>query len=226
MPTPTLILRQATDHDISHVNLFYSQNAHPSLAVRSSDVLEETVQQGRCFVIERERDGALLAASLVLLHTSGACREAAGTRITSAVGGLGLHQILYRVRSVHEHLIGSCDSFFTAVNARNERSISNAIAVGFQDWQDAPLRICHEASARCGIGTRVLEMPAQALFIHASCVPLTISWTRLLPYSTRPVGRIVRRSSRLSQLCASFVEGHFTRSPQSSTSDLVMRPPA
>lgn len=56
--------------------------------------------------------------------------------------------------------------------------------------------------------------------------PLTISWTRLLPYSPRPVGRIVRRSSLLRQRCASFFEGHFTRSPHSSTIDLVMRPPA
>lgn len=32
-------------------------------------------------------------------------------------------------------------------------------------------------------------------------VPLTISWTRLLPYWTRPAGRIGRRSALLRQLC-------------------------
>jgi hypothetical protein len=43
-------------------------------------------------------------------------------------------------------------------------------------------------------------------------VPLTISWTRLLPYSIRPP-RIGWRSSFLSQQCASCVEGPFTRRP-------------
>lgn len=36
-------------------------------------------------------------------------------------------------------------------------------------------------------------------------VPLLISWTRLLPYSTRPPGRMGRRSSFLCQLCASSI---------------------
>ena len=56
-------------------------------------------------------------------------------------------------------------------------------------------------------------------------VPLTISWTRLLTYSTRPSGRRGRRSSFLRQRCASFVKGPCTRSPRVSTIDLVMRPP-
>lgn len=164
----SLTLRQANDHEFSHVGQFYLQNAHPSLAVRSPDVLKETVQQGRCFIIERERDGHLLAASLVLLHMRGSFREAAGTRITSALGGLGLHKILFRVRAVHEYLIGPCDSFFTAVNPRNKRSIANAVSTGFEDWQDAPTQIRQEASARCGAGTQVLALPVPALSIHAS----------------------------------------------------------
>jgi hypothetical protein len=39
-------------------------------------------------------------------------------------------------------------------------------------------------------------------------VPLTISWTRLLPYSTRLPDRIDRRSALLGQVCASGLGDH------------------
>jgi len=71
-----------------------------------------------------------------------------------------------------------------------------------------------------------LVLEQQLTIPEAASVPLTISWTRLLPYSPRARGRIVRRSSLLGQLCASFFESHFTRRPHSSTIDLVMRPSA
>ncbi len=67
---------------------------------------------------------------------------------------------------------------------------------------------------------------AKVTFLHHyTTVPLTISLTRLLPYSPRPVGRIIRRSPLLGHRCPSVFEGHFTRSPHASTIDLVMQPP-
>ena len=43
---------------------------------------------------------------------------------------------------------------------------------------------------------------AEHFQVHPT-VPLTISWTRLLPYWTRPPRRIGRRSALLRQLCES-----------------------
>ena len=68
----------------------------------------------------------------------------------------------------------------------------------FEAWvAECPLAYLsnHASDKRAVLATLLLSILAG--------VPLTISWTRLLPYSTRPSGRIGQRSSRLSQLCAS-----------------------
>ncbi len=49
---------------------------------------------------------------------------------------------------------------------------------------------------------------AEALVKLAACVPLTISWTRLLLYWARPPGRMGWQSAVLRQVCASSVCDH------------------
>ena len=162
-----LRLRQSTDRDISRVCLFYFQNRPSFLAVRSAGVLEEAVRERRCFVIEREADGCLLASSLVLSHMGGRYREAAGACITPSLGGLGLQQIMHRVRSVHEYSTEAFDAYFAAINSQNVKSIANTLDVGFHDWPEAPSQVRNEAVGRCGIGTRMLVLPAHIAVNHA-----------------------------------------------------------
>ena len=74
-------------------------------------------------------------------------------------------------------------------------------------------------------GDKTLAELAEQFSVHPT-VPLPISWTRLLSYSPRPVGRSGRRSPLLAQLCALDLGAPFTSGFRVATIDILTPPPA
>ena len=94
----------------------------------------------------------------------------------------------------------------TQENARLEVAIQ---AAHVRTWQTyGPERLQAELREdRFSTGVGRIKRLRKKLGLRCT-VPLLISWTRLLPYWPRPAGRLVRRSSFLSQRCASYVLAH------------------